>query len=66
MAVEVRGKTIDNKWIVPNNPYLQLKHQAHISVEACVSPMVAKHLVEYVIKRSDRTMAKIQDEYIEV
>ena len=65
-AVEVRSKTIDNSCIVPYNPYLLLKYQAHINVEACVSPMAAKYLFKYVTKGSDRAMAKLQNEYNEV
>ena len=65
-AVEVGNKTIDNRWIVPYNPYLLLKYQAHINVEACVSPMAAKYLFKYVTKGSDRAMATLQDEYNEV
>ena len=41
---------VDNSWVVPYNPYLTLKYDAHINVEACVSPFAAKYLFMYVTK----------------
>ncbi|XP_015262359.1 PREDICTED: uncharacterized protein LOC107106689 [Gekko japonicus] len=31
------GHSIDNRWIVPYNPYLLLKYSCHINVEVCAS-----------------------------
>ncbi len=44
--------SIDNRWVVPYNPYFTLKYQAHINVEACVSPYAAKYLYLYISKVS--------------
>ena len=41
---------VDNRWVVPFNPYLTLKYNAHINVEACVSPFAAKYLYLYINK----------------
>ncbi len=55
-AIEHNGRIIDNSWIVPYSPYLLLRFEAHINVEACVSPTAAKYLFKYVTKGTDRAM----------
>ena len=40
----------DNRWVVPYSPYLLLKYEADINVEACVSPFDAKYLFLYINK----------------
>ena len=47
---------IDNRWIVPYNPYLLLKYDCHINVECCTSNKVAKYLYKYVTKGNTRAM----------
>ena len=41
---------VDNSWVVPYSPFLSLKFDAHINVEACVSPFAAKYLFLYINK----------------
>ena len=48
------GKTIDNSWIVPYNPYLSLRYNCHINVEVCTSAAAAKYLYKYITKGNDR------------
>eukprot|EP00116_Pleurobrachia_bachei_P000686 sb/3460948/ len=43
------GVIIDNKWIVPYNPFLSLKYDAHINVEIVHSTMCVKYLFKVVL-----------------
>ncbi|XP_076038168.1 uncharacterized protein LOC143023519 [Oratosquilla oratoria] len=45
---------IDNAWVVPYNPYLYLKYNAHINVECCNSIKCIAYVTKYVNKGSDR------------
>ena len=48
----------DNRWIVPYNPYLSLKFDAHINLESCSSVKSVKYLYKYVYKGYDSTNIK--------
>lgn len=47
-VIEHRGRRLDNRWVVPYNPYLLAKYQAHINVEVCISVESVKYLYKYV------------------
>ncbi|XP_059179144.1 uncharacterized protein LOC131958244 [Physella acuta] len=51
--VERGGNKLDNRWVVPYNPYLTLKYNAHINVEICSSVQSVKYLFKYVYKGHD-------------
>ena len=51
--IVVRGANLDNRWVVPYNPYLLKKYNAHINVEACTSPKSVKYLYKYIYKGHD-------------
>jgi hypothetical protein len=55
ITVKVRGEEIevDNRWIVPYNPYLSKKYNSHINLEACTSIQSVKYLFKYVYKGYD-------------
>ena len=52
-----KGKfIIDNRWVVPYNPYLCQKYDCHINVEICSSIRSVKYLYKYVYKGHDRIL----------
>jgi len=53
VVTTVRGKEINNSWIVPYNPYLSLKYNCHINVESCASVQSVKYLFKYIYKGHD-------------
>lgn len=49
-----------NNWVVPHNPYLTAKYDAHINVEICANVKACKYIFKYVHKGSDRASLRIQ------
>lgn len=45
---------IDNCWVVPYNPFLAAKYNAHINVESCTSGNAILYLFKYVYKGPTR------------
>ncbi|GBM86653.1 hypothetical protein AVEN_224308-1 [Araneus ventricosus] len=60
--VQVGKYSIDNRWVVPYNPWLLKKFNAHINVEVCASVKSVKYLYKYVYKGHDAALVKIQKE----
>ena len=60
--IQKRGVAIDidNRWIVPYNPYLSQKYDCHINVEICSSICSVKYLYKYIYKGSDCTIVSIK------
>jgi len=52
-CAKVRGQMLDNRWVVPYNPYLSAKFDCHINVEVCSSIKIVKYLYKYIYKGHD-------------
>lgn len=47
--VHVRNVIMDNRRVVPYNPYLSLKYNAHINVEVATSVRAIKYIYKYYL-----------------
>ena len=56
------GVQLDNRCVVPYNPYLSKKYNAHINVEICNSLRSYKYLYKYVYKGPDMASVAIETE----
>ncbi|AQK76511.1 hypothetical protein ZEAMMB73_Zm00001d018583 [Zea mays] len=58
---KVRGCELDNRWVVPYNPYLLRLFNCHINVEACGSIKAVKYLFKYIYKGHDHASVVMRD-----
>nr|XP_040245211.1 uncharacterized protein LOC120964526 [Aegilops tauschii subsp. strangulata] len=56
---KVQGKMLDNRWVVPYNPYLLRMFNCHINVEVCSSIKVVKYIYKYIYKGHDKASFSI-------
>ena len=57
---------IDNRRVVPYNPYLSLRYNAHINVEVCGSVQAVKYIHKYIYKGGDRVTVRVDSEHDEI
>jgi len=50
---------LDNRWVVPYNPYFLRMFNCHINVEVCSSIKAVKYLYKYIYKGHDRASFSI-------
>ncbi|KAL6124326.1 hypothetical protein ACLB2K_076839 [Fragaria x ananassa] len=63
LPISLRGRgnmTVDNRWVVPYNPWLLLQYNCHINVEVCGSIKSVKYLYKYIYKGPDRVSLELQ------
>jgi hypothetical protein len=60
LKVLVKGVELDNRWVVPYNPYLCKKFNGHIKTEASISIYAVKYLFKYIYKGHDRATVVIE------
>jgi hypothetical protein len=58
--VRIRGAVLDNRWVVPYNPYLLMRYNCHINIEVCSSIKAVKYLFKYIYKGHDRASFVIE------
>ena len=59
VSAVVRKCVLDNRWVVPYNPYLLAKFDCHLNVEICSTIKAVKYLYKYVYKGHDRITMNI-------
>lgn len=55
---------VDNRDVVPYNPYLCSKYESHINVEAITSVSVIKYAFKYINKGPDAAIMELKDEFV--
>ena len=60
------GVHMTNRWVVPHNPWLTTKYEAHINVEIVSTVQSVKYLYKYIYKGGDRSVARLADSADEI
>ncbi|WVZ83474.1 hypothetical protein U9M48_030616 [Paspalum notatum var. saurae] len=58
---KVRGNELDNRWVVPYNPFLLRYFDCHINVEVCSSIKAVKYLYKYLYKGHDHASVSVNE-----
>jgi glutathione peroxidase-family protein len=56
----VRKHKMDNRWVVPYNPYLLQYFNCHINVETCGSIKTVKYLFKYIYKGHGKHVSQLE------
>lgn len=54
--------TVDNRWVVPYNPFLSLTYGSHINCEMVHSVQAVKYLYKYICKGSGMVTVGFKNE----
>ena len=54
------GVLLDNKYVVPYNPYISKRYNVHINVEISSSVQSCKYLYKYVYKSPDMASVGVE------
>lgn len=55
---------VDNRDVVPYNPYLSLKYGCHINIEFVTDLTMVKSILNYMYKKPDPAFLRIKNEYL--
>ena len=50
---------LDNKWVIPYNPYLLTRYNCYINIEICSGLKAVKYLYKYIYKGHDRVAVHV-------
>ncbi|XP_025193628.1 uncharacterized protein LOC112593451 [Melanaphis sacchari] len=59
LEANVRGHRVGNEFVVPYNPYLLIKYDAHTNVEVCSTVKSVMYLYKYVYKGHDAATVEV-------
>lgn len=59
-SYKVRGVMVDNRWIVPYNPFLSAKYNCHINVECAANVHSIKYIFKYIHKGGDHATMEVE------
>ncbi|KAL4590785.1 hypothetical protein LXL04_003728 [Taraxacum kok-saghyz] len=62
VKIAVRGAQLDNRWVVPYNPYLICKFNCHVNVEICSTIKAVKYIYKYICKGCDKISFSVSQE----
>ncbi|XP_071935702.1 uncharacterized protein [Coffea arabica] len=60
-SIIVRGHPLDNRWVIPYNPYLLSKFNCHINVEICSTIQAVKYIYKYIYKGHDKILYQVSN-----
>ena len=59
-SIKNRSFVMDNRWVVPYNPYILLRYRCHVNVEVCSSV----NSIKYIFKGPDQANISITESNI--
>ncbi|XP_065362023.1 uncharacterized protein LOC135955598 [Calliphora vicina] len=62
ISADVRGSSLDNRYVVPYNPYLLAKFNCHLNVEVCTTVKSVKYIYKYVYKGYDSATIALENQ----
>ena len=55
----MRGGVLDNRWVIPYNPFLLTMFDSHVNVEICSTIKVVKYLYKYAYQGHDKASFRL-------